>query len=193
MGEFFIYSFFLGMLFFLFPVFVYLDGYTDLRENKYCFSLGLYKYLKVFGGYMQLTSDGIAVHVTDKKAIFIPYKNMTDTRKKFEITKGFQLYRYHQVIETGNVNSPYGFLLAGFLQSLGGGIFSVMQTKHPFLSLKNSTLLTEEGTLKISVQAVTVFNGLVVTIALSKKILEAIINWIRKKRLTASWKKRQSN
>lgn len=193
MGEFFIFSFFAGMLSFLFPVFVYLDGYADVKENKFCFSLSLYKYLKVFGGYGQIKTDGIAVHISEKKAIFVPYESMTDTRKKFEITKGFQLYRYHQIIETGNPFSPYGVLLAGAIQAVSGGIFSVMQTRHPFLSLKNSTVLSEENNLKVSVQAVTVFNGLVVSIALGKKILEAFINWIRKKRSIALWKKRQNS
>lgn len=192
MGEFFVYSFFLGMLFFLFPTFVYMDVYLDVKENKLWFSLNLFKYFKVFGGYAQIKKDGIVIHLTKKKAVFQPYSKMAETRKKFDIAKGFQLYRFHQIVETGGAEKPIGILIAASLQSLSGAVFSALRTKHPFLSLKNGVLLTKDPCLKISFQAVTIFNGLVLSIAIAKKILEAIINWIRVKKSTASWK-RQPN
>ena len=135
----------------------------------------------------------IALHLTKKKAVFVPYDNMTDTRKKFEITKGFQLWRFHQIVETGGAERVYGVFLATLLQSASAAIFSVLQTKHPFLSLKNSTLLTEEPTLKVTFESALIFNVLILTIALNKKLLEAFLNWIRTKKSTASWKKQQSN
>lgn len=193
MGEFFVYSFFFGMLLFLFPVFFFTDIYVDVPENKCWFSLSLYKHFKIFGGYAQLEPDGIALHLTKKKAVFVPYAQMTDTRKKFEITKGFQLWRFHQIVETGGADTVYGIFIAAVLQSASSAAFSVLQTKHPFLSLKNSTLLGEKTTVKITLEAALVFNGLIVTIALIKKLLEAIINWIRTKKLIASWKKRQNS
>ncbi len=192
MGEFFVYSTFFGVLLFLFPVFVSLDGYADVTENKFFFSVGLYRLFKVFGGYLRFSREGIIIHLTKKKAVILPYDKMTDTRKKFEITKGFQLYRMHQIIETGNVNYPAVVLLGALLQSVGGQVFSVLQTKHPFLSLKNSTLISEESALKITFQAVTVFNGLVLSMALSKKILEGMIAWLRRRKLILLWKKRQN-
>lgn len=193
MGEFFVYSFFFGVVGFLFPVFVYADAYLDVKENKCWFSLSLYKYLKVLGGYAQIKPEGIAVHVTKKTAVLIPYGQITGMRKKFEITKGFQLTKFHQIVQYGGKNSAAGLLFGAFLQSVSGQVFSVMQTYHPFLSLKNTTLLTENGSLKVSLQTAVVFNGLVLTIAFAKKTLEALLNWIRKKRLTAFWKKQRSS
>ena len=193
MGELFIYSAFFGTLFFLFPVFVYIDAYVDVAENKCWFALSLFKFIKIFGGYAQIKKEGIVFHITKKKAIILPYKQMAPMRKKFEITKGFQLYRFHQIVETGGEGKPSGVFIAAILQSISGQIFSIMQTNHPFLSLKNGVLLTENPRLKLSLQFVTVFNGLVLSIAIGKKILEAFLNWIRKKRLTASWKKQPSN
>lgn len=192
MSEFFVISFFLGTLFFFFPVFVYADGYLDVRENKVWFSLSLFKRIKMFGGYGQLDREGVAIHLTKKKAIFAYYAQMADTRKKFEITDGFQLYVFHIIVETGGSQSPLGVLIASALQSAGGAVFAVLRTKHPFLSLKNGTVLADQPCLKISLHTVTVFNGFVVTMTITKKILEAIINWIRKRKSTASWKKRQS-
>ena len=193
MGELFVYSAFLGTLFFLFPIFVYIDAYVDAAENKCWFALSLFKFFKIFGGYLQIKKEGLVFHITKKKAVILPYKQMAPMRKKFEVTKGFQLYRFHQIVETGGEGSPQGVIIAAVLQSLSSQIFSVMQTLHPFLSLKNGVLLTENPRLKLSVQFVTVFNGLVVSIAIGKKLLEAFLNWIRKKRLTASWKKQPSN
>ncbi len=193
MGELFIYSLFFGTLFFFFPIFVYVDGYVDAKENKCWFSVSLYRFFKVFGGYLQIKKEGIVFHLTKKKAVILPYKQMAATRKKFEITKGFQLWRFHQTIETGGAEKISGILIAAVLQSVGSAIFSAMQTAHPFLSLRNNTLLSETNNLKITLQAATVFNGLVLTIAITKKILEAIINWIKEKKSTTSWKKRQSS
>ena len=191
MGEFFIFSFFLGTFFFLFPIFVNTDIYVDVRENKAWFSLGLYR-LRIFGGYAQIKQGGIVIHLTKKKAVFLPFAQMGNARKKFEITDGFQLYTFRVTVETGGAQSPAGILIASALQSFGGAVFSILKTKYPFVSLKNGTLLSDKPCLKVSFRAVTVFNGLVLAMAFSKKILEAIINWIRKRKLTTSWKKRQS-
>ena len=192
MGEFFVWSAFLGTLLFLFPVFVGFDPYINVRENKAYFALSVFG-LRVLGGYGELYRDGAAIHLTKKFAIFLPYDKMRDTRKYFEITDGFQLYKFHQIVETGGADSIYGILLATLLQAGGGAAFAYLRTKHPFLSLKNGTVLADETCLKLTVETVTVFNGLVLTLAIAKKALEALLNWIRSKKLTASWKKQQSN
>ena len=193
MGEFFVYSFFFGILFFLFPIFVYVDAYVDVKENRCWFSLSFFKYLKVFSGYMQLHPDGLIFHLTKKTAIILPYKQMMGMRKKFEITNGFQLYRFHQIVEAGSPDKISGIVLGAILHSISGQVFSVMQTNHPFLSLRHSTLLSGSGEIKITINTAFVFNGLILSIAFTKKLLEAIINWIRKKRSTASWKKQHSS
>ncbi|MDE6412155.1 MAG: hypothetical protein K2L02_06505 [Clostridia bacterium] len=192
MGEFFIVSAFVGTLFFLLPLYVGVEAHVDVRENKCWFRIGLYRFIKILGGYGQLGKDGIALHITKKKAIFIPYAKMADTRKKFEITQGFQLLRFHQIIETGGAESIYGIMLGAVSNSIAGSVFSILQTKYPFLSLKNNLLLTNKTELKVTLQSEVVFNGLVIAVALTKKLLEALINWIRTKKSTASWKKRRS-
>ena len=192
MGEFFIISAFVGTLLFLLPLYVSLEAHLDVKENKCWFRIALYRRLKLLGGYGQLTKDGIALHITKQKAIFIPYAQMGDTRKKFEITQGFQPLKFHQIIETGGADSVYGIMLGAMSNSIAGSVFSVLQTKSPFLSLKNNLLLTNKTELKVTLQSEVVFNGLVITVALTKKIMEAFINWIRTKKSTASWKKRRS-
>lgn len=193
MGEFFVYSAFAGTLLFLFPVFVYIDSFVDAAENRAWFSVGVYRFLRLIGGYGQLDREGICLHITKKKAFFLPYDSMADTRKKFEITKGFQLYTFRQIVETGGAGQGYGIFLGALLQAASGAAFSLMQTKRPFLSLKNSTLLSEEPCLKLTTRSVFVFNGLVLAIALTKKALEACITWIKSRRSTTFSKRRQNS
>ncbi len=192
MGEFFIISAFVGAFLFIMPLYVRIETHTDVKENKSWFFIGLYGHLKLLGGYGQLEKDGIALHVTKKKAVFIPYANMMETRKKFEITQGFQLMRFHQVIQTGGADSVYGIMLGATLSAVAGSVFSVLQTKHPFLSLKSNTLLTDKTELKVTMQTGVIFNGLVLTVAVIKKLLEAFINWIRTKKSIALWKKQRN-
>ncbi len=192
MGEFFVWSTFFGALLFFFPVFVGFDAYINVRENRAYFALSVFG-LRVLGGYGELYRDGAAIHLTKKFAIFLPYDKMGDTRKYFEITDGFQLYKFHQIVETGGADSVYGILLATVLQAGGGAAFAYLRTKHPFLSLKNGTVLTDETCLKLTLESITVFNGLVLTLAITKKALEGFLNWIRNKKLTASWKKQRSS
>ena len=192
MGEFFIVSAFVAALLFLFPIYVRIEAHLDVKENKCWFFIGLYRYIKLFGGYGQLQKDGIALHITKKKAIFIPYDKMGDTRKKFEITQGFQLLSFHQVVETGGADSVYAIMLGAVFNAITGSFSSVIRTKYPYVSLKNNLLLTHRAELKITLQSEVVFNALVVTIALTKKLLEVIINWIRTKKSIASLKKRQN-
>lgn len=193
MGELLVYSAFFGTLLFLLPLFVYVDAYADAAENKCWFSISLFKYLRVFGGYAQVKTEGLVFHLTEKKAVILPYKELAPMRKRFEVTKGFQVYRFHQILESGGEGSPVGVMLAAALQVLGGQVCSVLHTRHPFLSLKNGILLTENASFKLSLQAVTIFNGLILSVAFGKKLLEAIINWNKKRKSTASWKKRLSS
>ena len=193
MGEFFVYSTFAGFLLTFFPVFLWLDAYVDARGNRAWFSFSAYRFMKIFGGYGQLDKEGIAVHVTKKTALFLPFDKLGDMRKKFEITKGFQLWKFHQTVEIGGADNVYGVLVAAGIQSFASGAFAYLRTKHPFVSLKNCTLLAEDPCLKLSFENAVVFNGFVLGMAITKKLLEALINWIRKKRSTASWKKQRSS
>ena len=192
MGELFVISLFVGVLLFLFPVFVHTDIYVDIRENKANFCIRVFHLIKVAGGYIQLKSDGIVIHLSKKKAVFFSFEKMKPSRR-FQISDGFQLYKFHQIIETGGSQTIWGIMVASALQSLGGAAIGILKTKYPYLSLKNGTVLAEEPCLKYSAQIVIILNGLVIMIAVIKKILEVIINWIRKKRLTAFSKKQRSN
>ena len=191
MGEFFVYSFFFGALFTFLPVFVYADFYLDVAVNKGWFSLSLYHRLRLLKGYAQLRREGIVFHLTKKKAFILPFAEMSSARKKFEITQGFQPWRFHQVLEMGGAEDVRMCMIAAAIRTFGGALYGIAKEKYATISLQNNVILYEESRLRVSVQTATIFNGLVLSMALGKTILEGIIEWMRKKRSTASWKRRQ--
>lgn len=169
MGEFFVYSFFFGTLLMLFPVFVDADIYLDARENRGWFSLSLYHFFRVFGGYAQLRGEGIVFHLSKKKAIVLPYGEMSNARKKFEITKGFQLMRFHQLLESGGAQDAKSILLAAGLSAVGGAAYAFLKESNAALSFRSRVIFYNRPCLKASLGVTAVMNGLVITIALTKK------------------------
>ncbi len=189
MGELFVWATFFGALLFFFPVFVGVHGYLDGEAARIFFAVRVFG-LRLVGGYAEPRKGGIAVHLTRHFALFLAYDKMGDTRKYFEITDGFQLMKLHAVVETGGADSVLGTLFASLIEAGGGAAYAVLGRRRPFLSVRSDTLLTAQPCLKVTAEAVTLFNGLVLVLALSKKVLEAWLNWIRK-RSTASWKRRR--
>lgn len=180
-----VYGAFAGAVLLLFPVFLSLDAYTDIPKNKIFFSVHAFGVLKVIGGYIVLHRGGLAVHLSRKKAVFVPYADMQNERKKFEITAGFQLYTLWTSVEIGDQTLPAAaFWTAAFLQICSRTVLPVFRKGKKFLCLQNGVLLRHGGdAAMVTAHLVTVFNQLTVLIAFAKIILEAIINlWKKKKR-----------
>lgn len=193
MGEFFVYSFFFGALLLVFPVFVNADVYLDARENRGWFSLSLYHRLRLFGGYAELRAEGFVFHLTRKKAIVLPYAELSNARKKFEVTKGFQLSRFHQVLEVGGAQDARSILFAAALSAAGGTAYSLLREQNAALSFRSRAIFHNEPCLKGSVRVTAVMNGLVLTAALTKKGMEGFLKWMKKRRSTVSLKRLRKN
>lgn len=190
MENVYVYGAFINMLFLFFPIFLSLDAYVDITKNKTYFSVHLFKFFKVIGGYITLQKEGVAIHITKKKAIFVKYEDMQKERKKFEITAGFQLYTLRTSLEIGDEYFPAaGFYTAMFTQILSQILYPWITHRKDFMNLKNGTLLLHgDNAVKATVHLVTVFNQLTIVIALAKLILEAIINLWQKKKNTKQLK-----
>lgn len=192
MGDFFVLAAFFGALLLVFPVFVYADAYADATERKVWFSFGIFR-LRLWGGYAALCREGICLHLSDKKAVIVPYgKLAAGTSKKLAFHTAFRLVRYRQTAEIGTADNPACILLAALLQAGSSQVFSVLQTKRPFLSLKSHTLLSAGGGFRLTAEATAVCNGLALALTGAKLLWEAFRHWIANKS-TASWKKRRSS
>ena len=56
----------------LFPIAADLNFHLDAAERKLYFGILLYRNIRLFGGYMEPRREGIAVHLSRKKAILFP-------------------------------------------------------------------------------------------------------------------------
>ena len=193
MGEFFVYSFFAGIVFLLFPIVADVDLYLDAQENRGWFSVSLYHRLRLFGGYAQLKPEGIVFHLTKKKALILPYAEMADARKKFELTRGFQICKYHQVLEFGGAHDARSILIAALFSAFGSAAYAMIREKYAFLSFRSGVIFHTKPCLKGSIRVAAVMNGLVLGIALLKKSLEELIKWMKKRKSTVSLKRLRKN
>ncbi len=189
MGEFFVYSFFFGAILFLMPVYVSADLYLDAAENRGWFSVSLYHTLRLFGGYAELRGEGLVLHLSEKKAVIVPFSEMAGARKKFEVTKGFQLCKFHQLLETGGAQNANSILFAAFFTAASGIAYAFLHEKSAFLSFRSRTILYNRPCLKGSIGICAVMNGLVLTIAFAKKATEEFLKWMKQRKSTASLKK----
>ena len=193
MGGLFLYAFFFGTLLFFLPVFVYADLYLDAARNRGWFTISLYHRLRVFSGYLQLRREGAVLHLTKKKAVILPFREMPAARKRFEVTDGFQPWKISQVVELGGAGRAETALLAAFLRAAGGAAYAVAKERYARVGLHTSVLLCKIPRLRVSMQAAAVCNGLVISLALGKIVLEGIAEWMKKRRSTAFWNRRRKS
>ncbi len=92
---------FIIILLLFFPIYIETDAHYDMNRRKFSFAVFAYKFIPLVGGYAATYPGGIALHITRKKAILIPYAQMESERKKFSFVKTFQLKSFILTTETG--------------------------------------------------------------------------------------------
>ena len=97
----------LALLFF--PIYLETDAHYDLNRKKLGFCVYAYKKIPVFGGYVSTYQGGVAFHLSQKRAILLPYNQMESERKKFSLLKTFRLKNFNLTTETG---AEYLFITA---------------------------------------------------------------------------------
>ena len=83
------------------PIPLKIDVYYDMYRRKLSFSIYLFKILRIFGGYIATYKGGFAIHVSNKKAILLPYSKLNSERKRFSFIRTFHLKSLIQTTETG--------------------------------------------------------------------------------------------
>ena len=142
-----------GTLFFLFfPIYVTTNAYYDMNGRKLSFSVGLYGFLKLIGGYFATYQGGLAIHTSKKKAILIPYSQINNERKRFSAMRTFRLKTLRNTVETG----PEYLLYVSLLQSVFRVIFLAMGGQEE--KIENNLWLKNGDVLRISTQFTLRFN-----------------------------------
>ena len=171
MDRFFFVSFLVSLsiiVLLFFPIYVKTDGHYDMNGRKLAFSVSLYKIFKVFGGYIATYKGGLAVHVSSKKAILIPYKDLNNERKRFSVIRTFRLKGLNVTVETG----PEYLLHVGSMQILLRIIFFAMGGKKE--KIENNVWLTDGDILRISLNFIVRFNLFIILRNFIKYLKEKI-------------------
>jgi hypothetical protein len=62
-----------------------------MNGRKLAFCVRAYRFIKLLGGYIATYKGGLAAHISDKKAVLIPYSDLDNERKRFSVIKTFSL------------------------------------------------------------------------------------------------------
>ncbi len=166
------------MLFF--PIYLEADAHYDMNRRKFAFAVYAYKILPIFGGYAATYNGGIALHISKKRAILIPYSKVNDERKKFSIVKTFRLKSFILTTESGAEYLP----LTATAHSLLRTLFFITGGKKE--GVENNLWLTDGDVLRVSLNSLVYFNLFILLKSFFKFCKEKIrILWQKKtKKLT---------
>lgn len=149
-----------------FPIIFETDSHYDMNRRKFGFAIYAYKFLKVFGGYVATYSGGLALHISDKKAILIPYSQIDSERKRFSFMRSFKIRSFVLTTETG---AEY-ILPVALIHTILRTFFFIKGGKKE--KVENNLWLTDGDVLRVSLNCVVSFNLLILLGSFLKFIKE---------------------
>ena len=158
-----------------FPIYLEMDAHYDMNRKKLAFAVYLYKVIPIIGGYVATYPGGIALHVSKKKAILIPYTQLNSERKKFSIFKTFRLKSFNLTTESGAEYLFITSLAHAFLRTA----FFIKGGKKEYI--ENNLWLTDGDELRISLNCLIYFNLYILLKSFLKFCKEKIQILCRKK------------
>ncbi len=164
----------LGLLFF--PIYLQTDAHYDMNRRKFAFGIYLYKRLRLLGGYVGVYPGGVALHVTEKKAILLPYSKMNSERKRFSFMRTFRLISCVFTTETG---AEYLLPISYAHMILRTYFFVIGGNKE---GIENNVWLTDGDVLRISASIILRFNLFLILKNVIKFLKEKIKHLWRKKK-----------
>lgn len=135
-----------------FPIYLETNAHYDVNKRKLAFSICIFRFLRIFGGYIATYKGGLAIHKSQNKAVIIPYTDVQKEGKRFSILKTFQIKSFVLTTETG---AEYLFPCA-FTHAILRTIFFIKGGKKR--NIENNLWLTDGDTLRISLNCVLFFN-----------------------------------
>ncbi len=134
-----------------FPIYIKTDAHYDVPRRKLAFLIYVYK-IPVFGGYIATYVGGLAMHVSKKKAILIPYSKVNNERKKFSFVKTFRLKSFVLTTESGAEYLP----LTAVAHSVLRTYFFIKGGEKE--GIRNNLWLTDGDVLRLSLRCLLYFN-----------------------------------
>ena len=151
-----------------FPIYLKADGHYDMNGRKLAFSIKIYRFIRVLGGYIATYQGGLAMHISPQKAILIPYKELDNERKRFSVMRTFQLRKIQVTIETG----PEYLLPTTVIQAAFRISFFILGGKKE--KIENNLWLTDGDVLRVTMSVSLRFNLFIVLRRLMISIKERV-------------------
>ncbi len=152
-----------------FPIYVDLSACYDMNGRKCAFSVRIYKLVKLVGGYIATYKGGLAVHISEQKAILVPYSDLDNERKRFSIMRAFRLKTLNVTLETGTQ-----YLLPIMLaQNIFHVYFLTNGGKKE--KLKSDLWLRQRDMLRITLNFMIRFNLFIILRSIFKYVKEKIV------------------
>ena len=158
-----------------FPIYLKADGHYDMNGRKLAFSIAIYRFFRVLGGYIATYQGGLAIHISPQRAIIIPYKDLNNERKRFSIMRTFQLRKINITTETG----PEYLLPSALTQATFRVIFFILGGKKE--KIENNVWLTDGDILRVTMNVSVRFNLFILIRGFIMSIKERIKQLWRKK------------
>ncbi|PWM70877.1 MAG: hypothetical protein DBX59_09935 [Bacillota bacterium] len=176
-----VYIVFAVSLLLILPIFANLYFFYDKDIKKFFFLLTVDR-IALFGGYGERIKGGVALHLSENKAVIFSFKSIFGMRSQFSLRKDYYIRKIGVLTECGSENAPQ----IPFIYALSGNIFAkifgaVSRETGCETTFQNDTVLYEDDTVfKISLRVNAVFNLFTVCITLAKIILRKLEKWIMK-------------
>ena len=160
----------------IFPVFSDIYLFWGKDHQKLYFNVRIYRFIKIYGGYMQVVKEGLAFHVSETTVFILPFAEILDTRKKFQITKGFFLSRLRLLSEIGyGEDFMIPLMVTALIQAVSGALYGVLsQAKGSDVDFESDTIFGPGDKLHVFAHLRFVFNLLIVAIAGTKILLKKV-------------------
>ena len=158
-----------------FPIYIKTDAHYDMNGRKFAFSIAAFNVIKLLGGYIATYKGGLALHVSPKKAILIPYSDLNSERKRFSIVRTFRLKVLNMTVETG----PEYLIAVSTVQVIFRVFFFALGGKKE--KIENNLWLTDGDNLRVSVNFTVRFNLFILLRNFLKYLKERIKSlWLKK-------------
>ena len=161
------------------PIWVTFDSHLDGNARKLFFGVRLYGKLRLLGGYIEPRREGIAVHLSRKKALLVAYEKLLRTKPDLNKLHGFHLKEVLSVTETGAEAGD--LLLAALLLCIGNAAGAAVRER---CALRSDVLISTG--FRLTARLKVEFTLFAVLVLLIKLALEAFVAWKEERKSTTS-------
>lgn len=166
----------------IFPIFVNFDFLLKKDLKRLFLGVHLFGMIPVAGGYVERGEKEFILHLSEKKAIILPYEKVFSIRKKFKPLKDYHFIGLWLVLDIGSDNGSVTPLAVGGITDYVLSIFkNYFYFSKPYLKI-NSTVnvFMGEDVFNVYFSGTVVFNFLMVVLSVAKILTEKIFYACRK-------------